>query len=246
MSACPKVEPLAGKNTPLPIFSGGCLRFSFISAPKTGIDAPETLPPHNDMKTNFNSSRQRGFTLVELLVTISIVAILAASAYGAYGLLIEKFKKTEGVTYAKSIERAVIGFTGEYGDRFPLGETGGGEGDIEVTTESGSETIKILVGKDVEKNPRSSDFLGDMKQAKTDNSGKPKGGLIYENDQYGVVDPWGNYYKIKMDADFDKEIENPDIAGAGTKLKLRAKVLVWSPGADKNFDTWEDNVKSWD
>lgn len=198
------------------------------------------------MKTIFNSGRQRGFTLVELLVTISIVAILAASAYGAYGLLIVKFRKAEAITYAKSIERAVIAFTNEYGDRFPLGETGGGEGDVEVTTESGSATIKILVGKDVEKNSRQMDFIGDMKQAKTDNSGKPKGGMVSENDQYGIVDPWGNYYKVKMDADFDNEIENPDIAGAGTKLKLRAKVLVWSPGEDKNFDTWEDNVKSWE
>jgi hypothetical protein len=52
---------------------------------------------------------------------------------------------------------------------------------------------------------------------------------------------------VKLDTDYNKELENPDTNGVADGLtKLAKRVLVWSPGKDGKEETWEDNVKSWD
>ena len=62
-----------------------------------------------------------------------------------------------------------------------------------------------------------------------------------------VVDGWGNFFRVRLDMDGDGSIENPclDEALEG-RAKLKARVIVWSPGKDGNDETWEDNPKSWD
>ena len=55
---------------------------------------------------------------------------------------------------------------------------------------------------------------------------------------------WGGYYYVKLDLDYDHEMDNPNLNDAG-RNRLRASCLVWSGGKDKNKDTWDDNVMSW-
>ncbi|MAS95307.1 MAG: hypothetical protein CMO55_19075 [Verrucomicrobiales bacterium] len=57
-------------------------------------------------------------------------------------------------------------------------------------------------------------------------------------------DPWGSFYRVQIDADGDGEVDNPrtpDIDDPG----LQESILVWSAGPDGDFDTWEDNQKTW-
>lgn len=156
----------------------------------------------------------------------------------------QKFRKSEAITYAKSIERAIIDFSQEYGGLYPVADSAT-EGDIDVTSAPGSATIRILAGKD-SRNARGMDFLGDMKQAKMDKDGRWIGGVIYADSpgggSFGVVDPWGNPYHIRMDTDFDGKVADP----RSPSLPLvPGRVIVWSAGTDRDPATWEDNIKSW-
>ena len=88
---------------------------------------------------------------------------------------------------------------------------------------------------------------GKAATAQAGGSDKWRNGLVLEDENIEIVDGWGNYYKVKLDTDYNKELENPDTNGVEDGLtKLAKRVLVWSPGKDGKEETWEDNVKSWD
>jgi len=54
-------------------------------------------------------------------------------------------------------------------------------------------------------------------------------------------DQWGNLYRIRTDLDGDGRV--PDPSGSG---EIEETLLVWSAGPDGDFDTWEDNIKTWE
>ena len=175
---------------------------------------------------------------------IGFVVLVVLASFQPTSRLSPKFRKSEAITYAKAIERAVIDFSRENGDLYPVGDSAT-EGDIDVTSAPGSATIRILVGKD-SRNARGMDFLGDMKQAKMDKDGRWIGGVIYADSpgggSFGVVDPWGNPYHIRMDTDFNGSVADPR---SPSLPPVSERVIVWSAGADRDLATWEDNIKSW-
>ena len=64
---------------------------------------------------------------------------------------------------------------------------------------------------------------------------------------FGIVDGWGHYFRIRLDSDGNKELDNPhpgQVAEGRTRMVKR--VLVWSAGKDGNWNTWEDKPMSWD
>lgn len=94
---------------------------------------------HNDDRMlDRNSARQRGFTLIELMITVAVIAILAAVAYPSYREYIAKGRRaqatadllagqqwmerfyTENLRYsADSANVATNGATGLFVARFP-------------------------------------------------------------------------------------------------------------------------------
>ena len=54
-------------------------------------------------------------------------------------------------------------------------------------------------------------------------------------------DQWGNLYRVRFDTSHDNQIENPETPGTF----LRESIAVWSAGKDGKFETWADNVKTW-
>lgn len=203
-----------------------------------------------------------GFTLIELLTVVAIIAVLVAGSVGAYGKIVESVRKKDAEAMAQTITSAVEQFYTEY-SRLPRPESGSGQAaDIEAETSHSDGLITVLIGKegqsDDKQNTRDFDFLEGLKQAKANprKSTNPEtgtvsewiNGLVVEEGQHEVVDPWGNYFKIKLDLNYDGEIENPDTdEGSGSKSRtvLRKRVLLWSAGKDNDEDTWNDNVKSW-
>jgi prepilin-type N-terminal cleavage/methylation domain-containing protein len=193
-------------------------------------------------------ARRRGFTLIELLVVVTIIALLAAGAYGAYSVMIEKGKQTGAKTAIQTVINAVSQFEMDY-DRKPL-PTSATKGTDCVTDTSGAENlITVLKGVDPEQNPKETDYLGEIKDAKllgTQSESKRVDGIYRETeDQIALYDPWGSVYKITLDLDGDKKVENPDQSDAEGNLVLHKPVIMFSWGKDLEESTWKDNVASW-
>jgi prepilin-type N-terminal cleavage/methylation domain-containing protein len=189
-------------------------------------------------------SRTRGFTLIELLTVVAIIAMLVAGSYGAYGSIMEKMKKTEARTTCVAIATAVEQFESDY-SHLPQPTSASGQSDVESDTTGPEGLVGILLGRDVEKNPRSTDYLGDI-QAAEEKNGKYYKGLLNEEGNYELYDGWGHNYKVWLDLDYDGIIQNPDSSDTGRgRQQLKKKTLVYSIGRDGDQRTWEDNVASW-
>ncbi len=80
---------------------------------------------------------KHAFTLVELLVVITIIGILASVGFGAYNLVIENARATEDLNNVKQLATAVNAYAADndgYLDLFAPGGGGGGGGGGEAST----------------------------------------------------------------------------------------------------------------
>jgi len=82
--------------------------------------------------------KRRGFTLIELIIVITIVGILAIVALPKYFANIERAKKSEAVATMASIREAVMGYYAAYG-AYPADSTW----PITVSI-SGEEVLKVV------------------------------------------------------------------------------------------------------
>jgi prepilin-type N-terminal cleavage/methylation domain-containing protein len=184
----------------------------------------------------------RGFTLVELLVVITIIVILAGAGFSAGNSAIQKAKKTTCLAAATAIESAVNNFYTEYGS-MPSDVSQ----DTEFVTDeaAGIDLLKALLGMDKTLNPRGLKFLS-AKEGKSN-----KNGLIYNSsstDITGMFDPWGGPFNVKMDLDYDeKVVVQPKGAGNLSANLNGRRVAVWSDGADGISASGKaaDDVKTW-
>ncbi len=203
--------------------------------------------------------RSAGFTLIELLTVISIIAILAAASFAGYGKIIDGVRKKESQVMAVTISNAVIQFYADY-NRLPKSASSADGTDTQTTSEGAEGIIKVLAGKegdsDTLQNPRATNYVEGIKPAKPNKksgaaaagaSDKWINGFVLEEDNYEIVDGYGNYFLILLDSNFDKEVENPNIDEVGEgRARLAKQVVVWSPGKDGKEETWEDNPRSWE
>lgn len=191
------------------------------------------------------SRTSHGFTLVELLVVISIIAVLAAAGFSAGNAAIQKAKKITALATCTAIETSVNNFFTEYG-YMPK--------DISVdpttplNTKDDIEFLNVLLGLTETTTPplntRAIKFLT-VKEGKAN-----KNGLMYSSDGKtitGLYDPWGGKYYVMLDGDYNDAIEVKTAAGSSKKLNGR-KVAVWSNGADAAKDAVgkvTDDVMTW-
>ncbi|QJE97169.1 prepilin-type N-terminal cleavage/methylation domain-containing protein [Luteolibacter luteus] len=200
------------------------------------------------MKTRPANRTNRGFTLVELLVVISIIVVLAAMSFGAANMAINKAKKLQSSNDANGLKTAIENYYQEY-SKMPDFGMSGDEGQTDGQT--GSELLTILLGKE-----EVSDSMQNKKQivflnAKV-NKNKNKGGLVYSNGgngatPEGLYDAWGNPFHIKIDDDYDGEITDPLEQGNIVRNK---QVIVYSYGPDgakgaKGKTGVGDDIKTW-
>jgi prepilin-type N-terminal cleavage/methylation domain-containing protein len=134
------------------------------------------------MKQN---TTQQGFTLVELLVTIAIIAILAGILLPTVVKAFQKANQAKVRTELKSIETAVKAYMNEY-SKLPIDDGEQGDPDFE-TTESYSKdfVIKKLTGD----NPRKIVFLESSSSDGT------------------FLNPWDKQYLMWIDSNYDNEIK---------------------------------------
>jgi prepilin-type N-terminal cleavage/methylation domain-containing protein len=211
-------------------------RFRFLS---------KTPANHPDMKIRSHSRAPRGFTLVELLVVISIIVVLAALSFGAAQVAIKKGNTLKAKTDATALVSAIEQYYQEY-SKMP--SVGSGTEEILTQGEVGIKLLEILLGKEDDtgtmQNPRKIPFLS-VGVSKS----KKKGGLVYSRNGgqiIGLYDPWGIPFRIKFDDDYDDEILDPTTPGG---IIRNEKVVVYSLGADmklgKTTKGTNDDVKTW-
>lgn len=194
------------------------------------------------MKIRSNRRSLRGFTLVELLVVISIIVVLAALSFGAAQVAIKRANALKTRTSAMAIASAVEQYYQEYSK---LPTIGGATDEVRTEGEAGVDLLLVLLGKEDDtgtmQNSRKLPFLT-IETGKNRN----KGGLIYSNGGAGgqiegLYDAWGQPFFIKMDTEYEDEILDPLIQGNVVRNK---KVIVYSYGADKRIGGGDD-VKTW-
>lgn len=158
-----------------------------------------------------------GKTILESLIEIFLVAIaffilliLIGSFFGGYHRFpADLARRASAKNDAVQIAGAITGFHTEYG-RFPW--TNAGIQDV------GGPGLQALMGLDTNINPRQIVFL-EVQTAR-----KGKGGLT--NGIY--VDPWGFAYKMKLDIDGDKRINDVGPAFSQTAVVANTIAAVWN------------------
>ncbi len=172
--------------------------------------------------TTTNSKKSTAFTLVELLVVISIIAILAGLSFPAVNGALDSAKKTHAKSNAVQIAAAVTAYEMEYG-KLPTNST----------TLVNSAFMKILTGADTANNSRGIVFL-EAQEWK-----KGKGGT----NSVGYCDPWSSNsaYAIALDTDYDNKVSVSTSGGASGSDTIMKKVGVWNQNTNSKYQ-----VRSWD
>jgi prepilin-type N-terminal cleavage/methylation domain-containing protein len=189
-------------------------------------------------------SRQRAFTLVELLVVISIIALLASMALPAFSRAMDTAKKAKANAMISQLKVAITAFDTEYGT-WPMAELNQEKLDNTVlykvltATESG-----IAGGGTSTYNTRNIPFI-EFTSKDLDNATNPT----------MFVDPWyatsndkaTQNYTVLIDYDYDNVIQTIP-TGTGTAGGINAGVAIWDPGVPVgktvNTDT-SKYLRSW-
>ncbi len=202
-------------------------------------------------------SKATAFTLLELLVVISIIAVLAGILLPVTGSVMENARKTEAKSTEMQILTAVKSFQTDYGV-YPLPAGTNTATDTTFDAESGNNAalFAILRNTDTSATPPNSRHTVYFEGKDVKNPDKPKSGFATKAGsttiksgsstktfatQIGtLVDPWGAGYSIRYDTGYTDAVVHPysdagtsanDTAGATTGI-LRFGVIAYSYGKD--------------
>jgi len=179
--------------------------------------------------------KRGGFTLIEIMVVIGIMAMLAALLLGGLGAAKNKAKRTK---VRNAVDQIATAWKAYYSDYRYFPDEGPGESF--KLTEMNNDAVRILQGnysgdagtKWGKKNPRKTRYL-DFHPRYTDQAGVT-----------GYKDPWGNLYRISLDeAPYDSEVYGNE------RQALKRSVAVCSMGPDGMTGdprTAADDICSWD
>ena len=184
-----------------------------------------------------NSSKSAdGFTLVELLVVITLIVILMALLFPAFRGVQEQAKSTQAKNDLIQIVTAISAFYTEYG-RYPC-TTQNGDDDSDYFSNPNDSTQAKLFSDlrgisaitDLSINPK---LIAFIQPPLAKDPTKPKSGIGSATNDGKYYDPWGAPYRVKLDSNYNNELKNlyTGNTGAGTDI-LNIGVIVWSLGKD--------------
>ena len=178
-------------------------------------------------KSSASHLSRRGFSLVEVLVVIAIIAVLAAVAYPIANKMIKKSKVEKNHAIAVTLERGIEDFYDEYG-YFPI-DAGS---DDELSQVDLVDMLNALAGNTKERNTKGKNFISSLADASNGRSG-----LVYgaSNDISALASSFGGQFQIILDGDFNEEIDEPALFGNATIKEKRS--LIWCFGEEEDDET---------
>ena len=210
----------------------------------------------------FKKDRKSGFTLMEMLVVLTIISILAAAMVVGYGSMTrtaQRAKAAEAVSQAASalvILRDKCSGVWPKAIRANHGSDGNGKGMVE-------DVAKVFARKGL---------LGISYNKSS--SGKEDDGSdikLVGISRFGVVDPWAESVLKKASANLTSKVSTggtvqdhiiyyavdedgdgiTEATVGGEKLEIRAGAVAWCAGADGKLDRYSrrgrsDDIYSWD
>jgi prepilin-type N-terminal cleavage/methylation domain-containing protein len=195
------------------------------------------------MKTSFVRSSPRAFSLIEILVVVSIIALLVGIALPAIHGAMNRARRLEARNTLQGLTMALHNYHAEY-NRYPT--TSKSSQDEQVELSSGNTLLKVLLGENADRlNSREFNFLDNVKLGRNGT-----GGLVGQEGSYSMVDPWGQPYRVVMDGNLDSRVSNPDVRNEDPSIAESAPAnlimgaIGMSAGPDKRWDT-ADDVVTW-
>ena len=180
------------------------------------------------------TKRNRGFTLVELMVVVSIIAVLVALLFPAIKTALLKAEVASSQTKAQALVTAITAWNTTYGV-WPI---------VSSTTQVPVDDnfVKLLTGQIassgspsvIGNNPSQIKFL-DIGKKDLDSSGN-------------YIDAWQNIYQVVVDQTYGSQMKNI----LATSTTYQANICVFSAGPDHQWDqrgltdtTNADNIVVW-
>ncbi len=203
------------------------------------------------MKTH-RQPASRAFTLVELLITITIVAILASLTAAGIINVINNANALKVRTVLIALKDGIGQYQTDY-NRFPIDSTlagANGEDVPELLTDGSNSLVDALMGI-----PPASSGTMDLNPKRMQYSEFPpanngRHGLVGSSRPYKLADMYGQPYHILLDTNGDNQVKNPDANNTDPKISanqaayLPTKVAVYSSGKDQVPGT-SDDITSW-
>jgi len=203
------------------------------------------------MKTH-RQSVTRAFTLIELLITITIIAILASLTAAGIVNVIDQGNRLKVRAFAMDLKSGIENFHTEY-NRYPTDSNvagSNGEDTPEVLTDGSNSLVDAIMGIPptssgaVDLNPKCISF-SNFPPA---NNGRH--GLVGSARPFKLADMYAQPYHILLDTNGDNQVKNPDVSNTDPKLStnqaayLVTKVAVYSSGKDQIPRTGDD-ITTW-
>ncbi|MBX7211147.1 MAG: type II secretion system GspH family protein [Verrucomicrobiaceae bacterium] len=186
--------------------------------------------------------RKNGFTLIEILIVVSILAVLMAVALPALTSAVKKAHITETKASLAWLRTAISAYESEYGC-MPVNRTTSTDAVIE--TDGGDPLIYVLLGQTKDGlNPKRINYF----EARVAIS--RRNGVSLDDSTAALHDAWGRPFHVLLDLDGDHLIANPDkesldgSIASGASAMVPSGILIYSDGPDGKPHT-RDDVVSW-